>query len=185
MEATRRSTRIKNLNTRPIIPDLTPLGLPKKKKLTKKATSITDIYTNAQYTDPAPRALETIYEDSPNGKILGRKFHRAFYFETDPSKRKSRRKKQNKARIKKQVNLQKCLLINKNAPTTNFGIHTPPKTRKRKRKSLDNRSYLDDVLENLERWEREFELGRRKKKFFDDCSDPEKNNNKLRKTKSI
>lgn len=164
---------------------MTPLGLPKKIKLTKKAISITDIYTNAQYTDPAPRALETIYEDATNGKILGRKFHRAFYFETDPSKRKSRRKKQNKAKIKKMIDLQRNLPINKVAPTTNFGIHTPPKTRKRKRKSMDNRSYLDQVLENLERWEREFELGKRKKKFLDDCDNAEKNNNKLRKTKSI
>ncbi|XP_053308626.1 protein PRR14L [Spea bombifrons] len=45
-------------------PNLTPMGLPKPKRINKKEFSLEDIYTNKNYkSPPATRSLETIFEE--------------------------------------------------------------------------------------------------------------------------
>ncbi|XP_053557979.1 protein PRR14L isoform X2 [Bombina bombina] len=54
-------------------PNLTPMGLPKAKRLKKKEFSLEDIYTNKNYqSPPAARSLETIFEEpkEKNGILI-------------------------------------------------------------------------------------------------------------------
>ncbi|XP_065549003.1 protein PRR14L isoform X2 [Lathamus discolor] len=81
-------------------PNLTPMGLPKPKRLKKKEFSLEEIYTNKNYKSPPPaRSLETIFEEpkEKNGCLISvsqQKRKRILEFQdfTVPRKRKRRGK---------------------------------------------------------------------------------------------
>ncbi|KAM6318212.1 protein PRR14L isoform 2-T2 [Podargus strigoides] len=81
-------------------PNLTPMGLPKPKRLKKKEFSLEEIYTNKNYKSPPPaRSLETIFEEpkEKNGQLISvsqQKRKRILEFQdyTLPRKRKTRGK---------------------------------------------------------------------------------------------
>ncbi|KFV45381.1 Protein PRR14L, partial [Gavia stellata] len=81
-------------------PNLTPMGLPKPKRLKKKEFSLEEIYTNKNYKSPPPaRSLETIFEEpkEKNGRLISvsqQKRKRILEFQdfTLPRKRKTRSK---------------------------------------------------------------------------------------------
>ncbi|KFQ42679.1 Protein PRR14L, partial [Nestor notabilis] len=81
-------------------PNLTPMGLPKPKRLKKKEFSLEEIYTNKNYKSPPPaRSLETIFEEpkEKNGCLIAvsqQKRKRILEFQdfTLPRKRKRRGK---------------------------------------------------------------------------------------------
>ncbi|KAG8455833.1 hypothetical protein GDO86_001870 [Hymenochirus boettgeri] len=64
----RKPQRVSQIRIRKTVPkpdpNLTPMGLPKPKRLKKKEFSLEDIYTNKNYeSPPADRKLETIFEE--------------------------------------------------------------------------------------------------------------------------
>ncbi|XP_075071447.1 protein PRR14L [Mixophyes fleayi] len=64
----RKPQRVSQIRIRKTVPkpdpNLTPMGLPKPKRLNKKEFSLEDIYTNKNYKSPPPaRSLETIFEE--------------------------------------------------------------------------------------------------------------------------
>ncbi|XP_043924801.1 protein PRR14L [Protopterus annectens] len=79
-------------------PNLTPMGLPKPKRVTKKEFSLEEIYTNKNYKGPpANRCLETIFEEpkEKNGSLIcisHQKRKRVLDFQdfTVPRKRRAR-----------------------------------------------------------------------------------------------
>jgi len=181
----RASKRIRNLNSRkPDIPNLTPMGLPKKvHNPSKKAKfSVEEIYTNQNFKLPPARSLETIYEEkckestrttiSPRkaeaAKPMGRKLHRAIYFQTDPNLRKI-----NKTRRKRQMRKLESISAPVSASSdseddvmssddSGTGVSRrlfkksafqSSRTRRGRRKSTDNRDRLDWLLLELREWE--------------------------------
>ncbi|XP_060106326.1 protein PRR14L isoform X3 [Heteronotia binoei] len=79
-------------------PNLTPMGLPRPKRLKKKEFSLEEIYTNKNYkSPPASRCLETIFEEpkEKNGCLISvshQKRKRILEFQdfTIPRKRRAR-----------------------------------------------------------------------------------------------
>ncbi|XP_067106338.1 uncharacterized protein wu:fi75a02 [Osmerus mordax] len=72
-----RSKRVSQIRIRKAVPkpdnNLTPMGLPKPKRLKKKEFSLEEIYTNKNYKSPTPnRSLETIFEEpkEKNGSLV-------------------------------------------------------------------------------------------------------------------
>ncbi|KAM9441226.1 uncharacterized protein Hap1MRO34_026314 isoform 3-T3 [Clarias gariepinus] len=72
-----RSKRVSQIRIRKTMPkqdkNLTPMGLPKPKRLKKKEFSLEEIYTNKNYKSPTPnRSLETIFEEpkEKNGTLV-------------------------------------------------------------------------------------------------------------------
>ncbi|XP_041914845.1 uncharacterized protein wu:fi75a02 isoform X2 [Alosa sapidissima] len=72
-----RSKRVSQIRIRKTVPkpdnNLTPMGLPKPKRLKKKEFSLEEIYTNKNYKSPTPnRSLETIFEEpkEKNGALV-------------------------------------------------------------------------------------------------------------------
>ncbi|KAL7838284.1 hypothetical protein AOLI_G00266880 [Acnodon oligacanthus] len=72
-----RSKRVSQIRIRKTVPkadnNLTPMGLPKPKRLKKKVFSLEEIYTNKNYKSPTPnRSLETIFEEpkEKNGSLV-------------------------------------------------------------------------------------------------------------------
>ncbi|XP_036436170.1 uncharacterized protein wu:fi75a02 isoform X2 [Colossoma macropomum] len=72
-----RSKRVSQIRIRKTVPkadnNLTPMGLPKPKRLKKKVFSLEEIYTNKNYRSPTPnRSLETIFEEpkEKNGTLV-------------------------------------------------------------------------------------------------------------------
>ncbi|KAJ8408643.1 hypothetical protein AAFF_G00252780 [Aldrovandia affinis] len=72
-----RSKRVSQIRIRKTVPkpdnNLTPMGLPKPKRLKKKEFSLEEIYTNKNYRSPTPnRSLETIFEEpkEKNGTLV-------------------------------------------------------------------------------------------------------------------
>ncbi|XP_055792097.1 uncharacterized protein LOC129863827 isoform X2 [Salvelinus fontinalis] len=72
-----RSRRVSQIRIRKTVPkpdnNLTPMGLPKPKRLKKKEFSLEEIYTNKNYKSPTPnRSLETIFEEpkEKNGLLV-------------------------------------------------------------------------------------------------------------------
>ncbi|XP_077150226.1 protein PRR14L [Ranitomeya variabilis] len=73
----RKPQRVSQIRIRKTIPkpdpNLTPMGLPKPKRVNKKEFSLEDIYTNKNYKCPPPaRSLETIFEEpqEKNGVLI-------------------------------------------------------------------------------------------------------------------
>ncbi|XP_044131416.1 protein PRR14L isoform X2 [Bufo gargarizans] len=72
----RRPQRVSQIRIRKTIPkpdpNLTPMGLPKPKRVNKKEFSLEDIYTNKNYKSPPPARLETIFEEpkEKNGVLI-------------------------------------------------------------------------------------------------------------------
>ncbi|KPP68373.1 hypothetical protein Z043_112955, partial [Scleropages formosus] len=71
------SKRVSQIRIRKTVPrpdnNLTPMGLPKPKRLKKKEFSLEEIYTNKNYRSPTPnRSLETIFEEpkEKNGALV-------------------------------------------------------------------------------------------------------------------
>lgn len=76
-EGERKPQRVSQIRIRKTIPkpdpNLTPMGLPKPKRINKKEFSLEDIYTNKNYKSPPPaRSLETIFEEpkEKNGVLV-------------------------------------------------------------------------------------------------------------------
>lgn len=76
-QAGQRSKRVSQIRIRKTVPkpdnNLTPMGLPKPKRLKKKEFSLEEIYTNKNYKSPTPnRSLETIFEEpkEKNGSLI-------------------------------------------------------------------------------------------------------------------
>ncbi|XP_064424364.1 uncharacterized protein LOC102348696 [Latimeria chalumnae] len=76
-EPEKRPRRVSQIRIRKTIPkpdpNLTPMGLPKPKRLKKKEFSLEEIYTNKNYkSPPASRCLETIFEEpkEKNGVMI-------------------------------------------------------------------------------------------------------------------
>ncbi|XP_046694933.1 uncharacterized protein wu:fi75a02 isoform X1 [Silurus meridionalis] len=72
-----RSKKVSQIRIRKTVPkpdkNLTPMGLPKPKRLKKKEFSLEEIYTNKNYKSPTPnRSLETIFEEpkEKNGTLV-------------------------------------------------------------------------------------------------------------------
>ncbi|KAI4902517.1 hypothetical protein NFI96_013149 [Prochilodus magdalenae] len=72
-----QSKRVSQIRIRKTVPkpdnNLTPMGLPKPKRLKKKVFSLEEIYTNKNYKSPTPnRSLETIFEEpkEKNGTLV-------------------------------------------------------------------------------------------------------------------
>ncbi|KAK6316118.1 hypothetical protein J4Q44_G00136420 [Coregonus suidteri] len=72
-----RYKRVSQIRIRKTVPkpdnNLTPMGLPKPKRLKKKEFSLEEIYTNKNYKSPTPnRSLETIFEEpkEKNGSLV-------------------------------------------------------------------------------------------------------------------
>ncbi|XP_050965158.1 uncharacterized protein wu:fi75a02 isoform X2 [Labeo rohita] len=71
-----RSKRVSQIRIRKTVPkpdnNLTPMGLPKPKRLKKKEFSLEEIYTNKNYKSPTPNSLETIFEEpkEKNGSLV-------------------------------------------------------------------------------------------------------------------
>ncbi|XP_030075766.1 protein PRR14L [Microcaecilia unicolor] len=100
----RRLQRVSQIRIRKTVPkpdpNLTPMGLPRAKRLKKKEFSLEEIYTNKNYkSPPVARCLETIFEEpkEKNGALISisqQKRKRLLEFQdfTIPRKRKSRGK---------------------------------------------------------------------------------------------
>ncbi|XP_021268855.1 protein PRR14L isoform X2 [Numida meleagris] len=100
----KRPKKVSQIRIRKTIPrldhNLTPMGLPKPKRLKKKEFSLEEIYTNKNYKSPPPaRSLETIFEEpkEKNGLLISvsqQKRKRILEFQdfTVPRKRKARGK---------------------------------------------------------------------------------------------
>ncbi|XP_018412875.1 PREDICTED: protein PRR14L-like [Nanorana parkeri] len=76
-ESERKPQRVSQIRIRKTIPkpdpNLTPMGLPKPKRINKKEFSLEDIYTNKNYkSPPTARSLETIFEEpkEKNGVLV-------------------------------------------------------------------------------------------------------------------
>ncbi|KAM7034271.1 protein PRR14L [Acridotheres tristis] len=103
-EAEKRPKKVSQIRIRKTVPkpdpNLTPMGLPKPKRLKKKEFSLEEIYTNKNYKSPPPaRSLETIFEEpkEKNGHLISvsqQKRKRILEFQdfTLPRKRKTRGK---------------------------------------------------------------------------------------------
>ncbi|XP_071428556.1 protein PRR14L isoform X2 [Pithys albifrons albifrons] len=103
-EPEKRPKKVSEIRIRKTVPrpdtNLTPMGLPKPKRLKKKEFSLEEIYTNKNYKSPPPaRSLETIFEEpkEKNGHLISvsqQKRKRILEFQdfTLPRKRKSRGK---------------------------------------------------------------------------------------------
>ncbi|KFZ53147.1 Protein PRR14L, partial [Antrostomus carolinensis] len=103
-ESEKRPKKVSQIRIRKTVPrpdpNLTPMGLPKPKRLKKKEFSLEEIYTNKNYKSPPPaRSLETIFEEpkEKNGHLISvsqQKRKRILEFQdfTLPRKRKTRGK---------------------------------------------------------------------------------------------
>ncbi|XP_040107082.1 LOW QUALITY PROTEIN: protein PRR14L [Oryx dammah] len=103
-ELEKRPKKVSQIRIRKTIPkpdpNLTPMGLPRPKRLKKKEFSLEEIYTNKNYkSPPANRCLETIFEEPKerNGTLISisqQKRKRVLEFQdfTVPRKRRSRGK---------------------------------------------------------------------------------------------
>ncbi|KAM9281730.1 protein PRR14L isoform 2-T4 [Morus bassanus] len=103
-ESEKRPKKVSQIRIRKTVPkpdpNLTPMGLPKPKRLKKKEFSLEEIYTNKNYKSPPPaRSLETIFEEpkEKNGHLISvsqQKRKRILEFQdfTLPRKRKARGK---------------------------------------------------------------------------------------------
>lgn len=103
-EPEKRPKKVSQIRIRKTVPkpdpNLTPMGLPKPKRLKKKEFSLEEIYTNKNYKSPPPaRGLETIFEEpkDKNGHLISvsqQKRKRILEFQdfTLPRKRKARGK---------------------------------------------------------------------------------------------
>ncbi|XP_064322415.1 protein PRR14L isoform X2 [Phalacrocorax carbo] len=103
-ESEKRPKKVSQIRIRKTLPkpdtNLTPMGLPKPKRLKKKEFSLEEIYTNKNYKSPPPaRSLETIFEEpkEKNGCLISvsqQKRKRILEFQdfTLPRKRKARGK---------------------------------------------------------------------------------------------
>ncbi|XP_075574569.1 protein PRR14L isoform X2 [Pelecanus crispus] len=103
-EPEKRPKKVSQIRIRKTVPkpdpNLTPMGLPKPKRLKKKEFSLEEIYTNKNYKSPPPaRSLETIFEEpkEKNGRLISvsqQKRKRILEFQdfTIPRKRKIRGK---------------------------------------------------------------------------------------------
>lgn len=103
-EPERRPKKVSQIRIRKTIPkpdpNLTPMGLPRPKRLKKKEFSLEEIYTNKNYkSPPANRCLETIFEEPKerNGTLISvsqQKRKRVLEFQdfTVPRKRRVRGK---------------------------------------------------------------------------------------------
>ncbi|XP_075626079.1 protein PRR14L isoform X2 [Balearica regulorum gibbericeps] len=104
IEPEKRPKKVSQIRIRKTVPkpdpNLTPMGLPKPKRLKKKEFSLEEIYTNKNYKSPPPaRSLETIFEEpkEKNGRLISvsqQKRKRILEFQdfTLPRKRKTRGK---------------------------------------------------------------------------------------------
>ncbi|GAB0196854.1 protein PRR14L [Grus japonensis] len=104
IELEKRPKKVSQIRIRKTVPkpdpNLTPMGLPKPKRLKKKEFSLEEIYTNKNYKSPPPaRSLETIFEEpkEKNGRLISvsqQKRKRILEFQdfTLPRKRKTRGK---------------------------------------------------------------------------------------------
>ncbi|XP_063791776.1 protein PRR14L [Pseudophryne corroboree] len=98
----RKPQRVSQIRIRKTVPKpdpyLTPMGLPKTKRLNKKEFSLEDIYTNKNYKSPPPvRSLETIFEEpqEKNGILISvsqQKKKRILEFQDCTAPRKKRAK---------------------------------------------------------------------------------------------
>ncbi|XP_060769435.1 uncharacterized protein wu:fi75a02 isoform X2 [Neoarius graeffei] len=76
LQPSQRSKRVSQIRIRKTVPkpdkNLTPMGLPKPKRLKKKEFSLEEIYTNKNYKSPTPNSLETIFEEpkEKNGTLV-------------------------------------------------------------------------------------------------------------------
>ncbi|XP_013375795.1 PREDICTED: protein PRR14L isoform X2 [Chinchilla lanigera] len=105
-EPEKRPKKVSQIRIRKTIPkpdpNLTPMGLPRPKRLKKKEFSLEEIYTNKNYkSPPANRCLETIFEEPKerNGTLISvsqQKRKRVLEFQdfTVPRKRRARGKVQ-------------------------------------------------------------------------------------------
>uniref|UniRef100_A0A2K6V1Y8 Proline rich 14 like n=1 Tax=Saimiri boliviensis boliviensis TaxID=39432 RepID=A0A2K6V1Y8_SAIBB len=103
-EPEKRPKKVSQIRIRKAIPrpdpNLTPMGLPRPKRLKKKEFSLEEIYTNKNYkSPPANRCLETIFEEPKerNGTLISisqQKRKRVLEFQdfTVPRKRRARGK---------------------------------------------------------------------------------------------
>lgn len=103
-EPEKRPKKVSQIRIRKTIPkpdpNLTPMGLPRPKRLKKKEFSLEEIYTNKNYkSPPASRCLETIFEEPKerNGTLISisqQKRKRVLEFPdfTVPRKRRARGK---------------------------------------------------------------------------------------------
>ncbi|XP_029400968.1 protein PRR14L isoform X2 [Mus pahari] len=103
-EPEKRPKKVSQIRIRKTIPkpdpNLTPMGLPRPKRLKKKEFSLEEIYTNKNYkSPPASRCLETIFEEPKerNGTLISisqQKRKRVLEFQdfTIPRKRRARGK---------------------------------------------------------------------------------------------
>ncbi|XP_065502477.1 protein PRR14L isoform X2 [Caloenas nicobarica] len=103
-EPEKRPKKVSQIRIRKTVPkpdpNLTPMGLPRPKRLKKKEFSLEEIYTNKNYkSPPAARSLETIFEEpkEKNGCLISisqQKRKRILEFQdfTLPRKRKTRGK---------------------------------------------------------------------------------------------
>ncbi|CAM9544422.1 unnamed protein product [Bubo scandiacus] len=103
-EPEKRPKKVSQIRIRKTVPkldhNLTPMGLPKPKRLKKKEFSLEEIYTNKNYKSPPPaRSLETIFEEpkEKNGRLISvsqQKRKRILEFQdfTLPRKRRTRSK---------------------------------------------------------------------------------------------
>ncbi|XP_004615686.2 protein PRR14L isoform X2 [Sorex araneus] len=103
-EPEKRPKKVSQIRIRKTIPkpdpNLTPMGLPRPKRLKKKEFSLEEIYTNKNYkSPPANRCLETIFEEPKerNGTLISvsqQKRKRVLEFQdfTVPRKRRARSK---------------------------------------------------------------------------------------------
>ncbi|XP_066226516.1 protein PRR14L isoform X2 [Saccopteryx leptura] len=104
VEPEKRPKKVSQIRIRKTIPkpdpNLTPMGLPRPKRLKKKEFSLEEIYTNKNYkSPPANRCLETIFEEPKerNGTLISisqQKRKRVLEFQdfTIPRKRRTRSK---------------------------------------------------------------------------------------------
>ncbi|XP_012586485.1 PREDICTED: protein PRR14L isoform X1 [Condylura cristata] len=104
VEPEKRPKKVSQIRIRKTIPkpdpNLTPMGLPRPKRLKKKEFSLEEIYTNKNYkSPPANRCLETIFEEPKerNGTLISisqQKRKRVLEFQdfTVPRKRRARGK---------------------------------------------------------------------------------------------
>ncbi|XP_044530363.1 protein PRR14L-like [Gracilinanus agilis] len=103
-EPEKRPKKVSQIRIRKTIPrpdpNLTPMGLPRPKRLKKKEFSLEEIYTNKNYkSPPSSRCLETIFEEPKerNGALISvsqQKRKRVLEFQdfTVPRKRRNRGK---------------------------------------------------------------------------------------------
>ncbi|XP_038618337.1 protein PRR14L [Tachyglossus aculeatus] len=104
MEPKKKPKKVSQIRIRKTVPkpdpNLTPMGLPRRKRLKKKEFSLEEIYTNKNYkSPPATRCLETIFEEPKerNGALISvsqQKRKRILEFQdfTIPRKRRARGK---------------------------------------------------------------------------------------------